>query len=121
VIDQHLDEELTLVRQQFDRELRIVHYTPLLQQLIHVWPHDRGRPISDLTTSLDYRELTGDIRQVLDTLAPIECEVSDRAGRVFLARVLPHRSGDAVIGAVVTFVDITYVRGIAVRRRAAGR
>jgi chemotaxis methyl-accepting protein methylase len=104
-----------------DRELRILHYTPPLQQLIHVWPHDRGRPISDLTSCLDYRELAGDLRQVLDTLAPIECEVSDRVGRLFLARVLPYRSGDAVIGAVVTFVDITYVRGAALRRRAAGR
>lgn len=103
-----------------DRELRIQHHTPPLQQLIHVWPHDRGRPISDLTSCLDYRELAGDLRQVLDTLAPIECEVCDRSGRPFLVRLSPHRSGDEVVGAVATFVDITHVRGAAVHRRAAG-
>ncbi|HEX8112923.1 MAG TPA: PAS domain-containing protein, partial [Kofleriaceae bacterium] len=103
-----------------DRELRIQHHTPPLQQLIHVWPHDRGRPISDLASCLEYRELAGDLRQVLDTLAPIECEVCDRTGRPFLVRLSPHRSGDEVIGAVATFIDIAHVRGAAVQRRAAG-
>jgi chemotaxis methyl-accepting protein methylase len=104
-----------------DRELRILHHTPPLQQLIHVWPHDHGRPISDLTSSLEYRELAGDLRQVLDTLAPIECEIRDRTGRPFLVRLAPHRSGSEVIGAVATFVDITQVRGAAMQRRAAAR
>jgi chemotaxis methyl-accepting protein methylase len=104
-----------------DRELRIQHHTPPLQQLIHVWPHDRGRPISDLTSCLDYRELAGDLRQVVDTLAPIECEVCDRTGRPFLVRLSPHRRGDEVVGAVATFIDIAHVRGTAVQRRAAGR
>lgn len=104
-----------------DRDLRIQHHTPPLQQLIHVWPHDRGRPISDLTSCLDYRELAGDLRQVVDTLAPIECEVCDRTGRPFLVRMSPHRRGDEVIGAVATFIDIAHVRGTAVQRRAAGR
>jgi hypothetical protein len=35
-----------------DRELRVLHYTPPLQELLHVWPHDRGRPIGDLTSCL---------------------------------------------------------------------
>ena len=104
-----------------DRELRIQHHTPPLQQLIHVWPHDHGRPISDLATCLEYRELAGDLRQVLDTLAPIECEIRDRTGRPFLVRLSPHRSGDEVIGAVATFVDITQMRGTALQRRAAAR
>jgi chemotaxis methyl-accepting protein methylase len=103
-----------------DRELRIQHHTPPLRQLIHVWPHDRGRPISDLTSCLDYRELAGDLRHVVDTLAPIECEVCDRTGRPFLVRLSPHRRGDEVIGAVATFIDIAHVRGTAVQRRAAG-
>jgi two-component system CheB/CheR fusion protein len=101
-----------------DRELRIQHHTPSLQQIIHVWPHDRGRPIGDLTSCLGYRELAGDLRQVLDTLAPIECEICDRSGRPFLVRLSPHRSGGEVVGAVATFVDITHVRGAAVNRRA---
>lgn len=104
-----------------DRELRIQHHTPPLEQLIHVWPHDHGRPISDLATCLEYREFAGDLRQVLDTLAPIECEIRDRTGRPFLVRLSPHRSGDEVIGAVATFVDITQVRGTAMQRRAAAR
>jgi chemotaxis methyl-accepting protein methylase len=103
-----------------DRELRIQHHTPSLRQLIHVWPHDRGRPISDLTSCLDYRELAVDLRQVVDTLAPIECEVCDRAGRPFLVRLSPHRRGDEVVGAVATFIDIAHVRGAAVQRRAVG-
>lgn len=104
-----------------DRELRIQHHTPPLQQLIHVWPHDHGRPISDLTSCLEYRELAGDLRQVLDTLAPIECEIRDRTGRPFLVRLSPHRSGNEVVGAVATFVEITQLRGAAMQRRAAAR
>jgi len=103
-----------------DRELRIQHHTPPLQQLIQVWPHDRGRPIGDLTSCLDYRELAVDLRQVVDTLASIECEVCDRTGRPFLVRLSPHRRGDEVVGAVATFIDIAHVRGIAAPRRAAG-
>jgi chemotaxis methyl-accepting protein methylase len=101
-----------------DRELRIQHHTPPLEQLIHVWPHDRGRPIADLTSCLDYRELAGDLRQVLDTRAPIESEICDRSGRPFLVRLSPHCSGGEVVGAVATFVDLTQVLGAGVNRRA---
>jgi chemotaxis methyl-accepting protein methylase len=104
-----------------DRDLRIVHHTPSLQELIRVWPHDRGRRIDDLASCLDYRELAGDLRQVLDTQAPIECEVFDRTGRPLLARLAPHRRGDEVIGAVVTFVDVTCMHGPTVHHQAAHR
>jgi PAS domain S-box-containing protein len=91
-----------------DRDLRILRFTPKLGELFNVRQTDRGRPISDLTARIGYPELRTDAAQVLGRLSPIERELRDEAGRWYLTRVLPYRSGDDKIeGVVITFVDIT--------------
>ncbi len=89
------------------RDLRILRFTPKLNDLFNILATDRGRPISDLTHRLGYPELNEDAESVLSRLIPIEREVQDETGRWYLVRLLPYRSADDYIGGVViTFVDI---------------
>ncbi|HEY3455074.1 MAG TPA: chemotaxis protein CheB [Bryobacteraceae bacterium] len=91
-----------------DRELRILRFTPRVEDLFNVRLTDRGRPIFDLTHRLGYDELRKDADSVLSRLVPIEREVRDENGSWYLARVLPYRStDDRIQGVVITFTDIT--------------
>ncbi len=95
-----------------DRQLRIKRYTASAQEVFNLIPTDEGRPLSDLTHTLHYPQLTEDAQQVLRNLHRHEREVSS-GGRWFLARILPYRTiEDYIDGVVLTFVDIT------ARRRA---
>ncbi|GHC84487.1 hypothetical protein GCM10007320_28950 [Pseudorhodoferax aquiterrae] len=107
--DMHNLMDATAIATVFlDRELRITRFTPSAVALFNLIPTDVGRPLSDLTSHLDYPELGSDAARVLERLAPIEHEVDEAGGNRFLVRMLPYRTLDEHIGGVVlTFVDIT--------------
>lgn len=91
-----------------DRELRILRFTPKIEQLFNVRFSDRGRSLADFTSRIGYDDLCADARQVLERLMPIERETEDDRGRWCLSRVLPYRSqDDRIEGVVITFVEIT--------------
>src|SRR6185503_14024934 len=91
-----------------DRNLRVKRFTPSAGQLFNIISSDVGRPITHLTHKLDYPRLSEDAKQVLETLARIECEVQSVEGRWYIARLLPYRTmEDRIDGVVLTFVDIT--------------
>ncbi|MBR9977142.1 MAG: PAS domain-containing protein [Bacteroidetes bacterium] len=91
-----------------DRELRIVRFTPKLAEIFNVRPADQGRPISDLTHRLGYRDFMEDAQTVLERLTAVEREVQDEKGQWYLTRVLPYRTADDRIeGVVVNFIDIS--------------
>jgi two-component system, chemotaxis family, CheB/CheR fusion protein len=91
-----------------DRDLCIMRFTPSAVDLFSIIPSDVGRPLGDLQHRLAYPELLGDASRVLQHLAPVEREVCDTIGRLFLARLLPYRTtDDRIAGIVLTFVDIT--------------
>jgi two-component system, chemotaxis family, CheB/CheR fusion protein len=91
-----------------DRDLRIKRFTPSSTGLFNLIRSDVGRPLSDLTTSLEYPDITDDAASVLSRLSPVEREVRDTNGRWFLARMLPYRTAeDQIAGIVITCVDIT--------------
>ncbi|MEX1049529.1 MAG: chemotaxis protein CheB [Akkermansiaceae bacterium] len=91
-----------------DRDLRIKRFTPSSTGLFNFIPSDINRPLSDLTTSLDYPDISQDAAGVLTLLSPVEREVRDAFGRWFLARILPYRTAEEQIaGVVITCVDIT--------------
>jgi two-component system CheB/CheR fusion protein len=91
-----------------DRELRIKRFTPSSTGLFNFIPSDINRPLSDLTTTLDYSDISQDAAGVLTRLSPVEREVRDITGRWFLARMLPYRTAeDQIAGVVITCVDIT--------------
>jgi two-component system, chemotaxis family, CheB/CheR fusion protein len=91
-----------------DRVLRIQRYTPAAVNLFSLIPTDIGRPLSDLSHTLDDDFIVADAERVLGRLAPIERECRSKDGRWFISRVLPYRTAeDQISGVVLTFVDIT--------------
>jgi two-component system CheB/CheR fusion protein len=90
-------------------DLRVSNFTPAMTDLFHLRENDRGRPLTEIVSRIDYVELESDVERVLRTLAPIEKEVSiPQDGSTFIMRLRPYRTVDNVIdGVVITFVDIT--------------
>jgi two-component system CheB/CheR fusion protein len=90
-----------------DRELAITRYTPSAVDLFHLIPSDVGRPLAHLKHQLEYPGLIPDAEQVLQTLVPIEREVSSN-GDWYLARLQPYRTlEDHIAGAMLTLVNVT--------------
>lgn len=92
-----------------DRGLRIKRYTPTAEELFHILPSDVGRPLTHVAHRLEYPDLHGDARQVLDALTEVTREISTRnLERWFEARLYPYRTlDDRIDGVVLTFVDIS--------------
>jgi two-component system CheB/CheR fusion protein len=92
-----------------DRAFAVRNYTPATTRLYAIRPRDIGRPISDLSTRLDYRGVAEDAAQVDADLHAVEREVRIEAtGEAFLLRMKPYRTTDNRLdGYVLAFVDIT--------------
>jgi len=97
-----------------DKSLHVRRFTERARKVISLRDGDVGRPLGDLTTSLDYPTLEEDVRDMLRTLVVSEKQVSSREGRWYAVRIMPYRTHDDVIdGAVITFVDVSAAKGIA--------
>jgi two-component system, chemotaxis family, CheB/CheR fusion protein len=107
--DMHNLMDATAIATVFlDRELRITRYTPSAVSLFNLIPTDVGRPLTDLTTHLQYPEMGIDAMRVLERLVPVEREVGQADGSWYLARLLPYRTiEDRIAGVVLSFVNIT--------------
>lgn len=91
-----------------DQNLNLRRFTDRASKIISIREGDIGRPLSDLTTSLEYPELNDDARSTLSTLAFSEKQVTTTDGRWFTVRIMPYRRLDNVIdGVVITLLDIT--------------
>ena len=91
-----------------DQKLNVRRYTERAAKIISLRESDIGRPLSDLTTSLQYPALQDDAHETLRTLIFSEKQILTSDGRWFSVRIMPYRRLDNVIdGAVITFVDIT--------------
>ncbi len=91
-----------------DRDLRILRFTPKVNELFSIRPTDQGRPLADMASRLGDSHLLKSAREVLETLVPVERESRDELGRWYLTRILPYRSNeDRIEGVVITFIDIT--------------
>lgn len=91
-----------------DQNLNVRRYTDRAANIINLRESDIGRPLSDLTTSLQYPSLHEDALQTLRTLVFVEKQVTTSDGRWFSARIMPYRRLDNMIdGVVITLVDIT--------------
>ena len=91
-----------------DRKLRVKLTTPGVREVFNLVPHDTGRSLSDITSSLLYPTLAEDLEGVLHSLRTIEREVPSVTGAWYLARVLPYRTADDhIAGVVLTFQDIS--------------
>lgn len=102
-----------------DRDLNVRRYTERAVGIINLRESDVGRPLSDLTTSLDYPELQHDAMQTLRTLQPTDKQVQSSDDRWFFVRIMPYRRLDDVIdGVVITLVDISETKKIEQSLRA---
>ncbi|MDI1302594.1 MAG: chemotaxis protein CheB [bacterium] len=91
-----------------DQNLNVRRYTERAAKIINLRESDVGRPLSDLTSSLQYPALHDDALETLRTLVFSEKQIPTSDGRWFTVRIMPYRRLDNVIdGVVVTFVDIS--------------
>ncbi|MCX7004519.1 MAG: PAS domain S-box protein [bacterium] len=95
-----------------DDRVRILRFTPAATQVINVIHSDAGRPLGHVTTNLvGYDRLVADVQAVLATLVPVDVEVQTTPGMWYLLRIRPYRTmQNEIVGAVITFVDITEIQ-----------
>ncbi|MCX2861047.1 PAS domain-containing protein [Paucibacter sp. PLA-PC-4] len=105
-----------------DQGLNVRRFTERASKLINLRDSDIGRPLSDLTTSLQYPDLHEDAHETLRTLVFSEKQILSSDQRWFSVRIMPYRRLDNVIdGAVITFVDITATKELEARLRLASK
>jgi two-component system, chemotaxis family, CheB/CheR fusion protein len=92
-----------------DRNLEIRSFTPAVTQLFNLIPSDRGRPLTDIVSRIDYPDLERDMRRVCAGKVVTERTVSHLSGTgYYLARILPYRApNNQIDGVLLTFVDVT--------------
>jgi two-component system CheB/CheR fusion protein len=92
-----------------DRDQIIRSFTPTMTSLFNLIAGDRGRPLTDIASSLVKGDLKRDVQAVLERGEVIERNVSRADGQShYLMRVHPYRGHDNKIdGAVLTFVDVS--------------
>ncbi|WP_328285775.1 PAS domain-containing protein [Rhizobium mesoamericanum] len=92
-----------------DRQLVIRTFTPAAASFFNLRPTDVGRPLTDLSSQIDYPHLKDDIRAVFESGHSRDHQLArDGKGMHHLVRLIPYKvSGDAIDGVVVTLLDVT--------------
>jgi two-component system CheB/CheR fusion protein len=92
-----------------DTHLFIRSFTPAATAIFKLIPSDRGRPLTDIVSSLDTGDLKGEIQRVLKTGETIERRIARSDGTAqYFTRIIPYMSErSAIEGVLVTFFDVT--------------
>jgi two-component system CheB/CheR fusion protein len=91
-----------------DNRLCVKRFTPAAQRVFRLIASDAGRPLADLTNSLDYPDLGADAERVLETLAPVEREIHSSDGSSYSLRIRLYRtSRNAIEGLMLVFNDVS--------------
>jgi two-component system CheB/CheR fusion protein len=89
------------------RDLRVRRFTPMAEKKFNLIPSDIGRPLSQISTTLQCPELATLITETIDTVSPVERTVQDDKGETYLLRIRPYKTPDNRIdGAVVALFDL---------------
>lgn len=102
--------ESTLIATIFlDRNLVIRNFTPAASAFFNLRSADIGRPLTDLTSRLQYPELKQHIDTVFGSGEVLEHQLArDDQGKYYLVRLIPYRNdGGRTDGVVVTLIDVT--------------
>src|SRR5690606_25272071 len=85
------------------------------RHLFNLIPSDTGRPLTDIASTIEDKELLSDAEAVLLDLQPRERHVRSKSGdRHYQRRVLPYRTTDERIeGVVITYADVTELQRLA--------
>ncbi len=96
-----------------DRNLVIRKFTPSIKQQINLIETDIGRPINHLSYNIRHENLIEDIGAVLESSQVVQKEIETRNGKYYLMKIQPYlRQDKRVDGAIVSFVDISEVKGL---------
>ena len=96
-----------------DNNLKIKRFTPYATKIANLIQSDAGRPITDIVTNLEYKDMIKDVKDVLQTLVLKETQVQTRDGTWYLMRIIPYRTANNIIdGVVITFPDITELKNM---------
>ncbi|MDX3977462.1 CheR family methyltransferase [Shinella sp.] len=92
-----------------DRNLVIRNFTPTASNFFKVRGSDVGRPLTELSSDIDYPELKSHIAEVFASGQNRDHHLSrDGNGRHYLARLIPYRGDNNKIdGVIVTLIDVT--------------
>lgn len=91
-----------------DERLVIRRFTREAAKVYRLIASDEGRPLEDIKSDLENKDLLAKAQRVLDSLIPYESELRTEDGAWYLARIQPYRTLDNIIqGVVVTFTDIS--------------
>lgn len=94
-----------------NNDLKIKRYTPKAAEIIKLTPSDIGRPLSHLSSTLVYKGLEKDMKDVIIKLIPIEISLSTTNSKWYSLRITPYRTNDNFIeGIVLTFIDISKLK-----------
>lgn len=93
-------------------DLTIKRFSPDASQLFRLIDSDVGRPITDIAPMFAADELVADVEQALRTQSSSQREVRRLDADVwYLQRIQPYRTTEnVVVGAVITFIDITALK-----------
>jgi two-component system CheB/CheR fusion protein len=88
-------------------DLRIRRFTPMAEKVLNLIPGDLDRPIGHIKPNIDCADLEQLILDSIDTVEPVEREVTDPSGRWYSLRIRPYKNVENKIdGAVLTLFDI---------------
>jgi two-component system CheB/CheR fusion protein len=92
-----------------DKNLVIRSFTPAVTQIFNLISGDRGRPLSDIVSRLETKDLARDVQTVFKRGEVVERNVRRIDGEAeYLMRILPYRNLKQVIdGVLVTFNDVS--------------
>ncbi len=91
-----------------DKDIKIKRFTKETIKLINLIPSDVGRPLKDIVSNVEYDNMIGDIKDVMDRVIYKEKEVRTKDGKWYLVRIIPYKTLENIIdGAVITFTDIS--------------
>ncbi|GAK58733.1 conserved hypothetical CheR like methyltransferase protein [Candidatus Vecturithrix granuli] len=103
-----------------DCSLRIKRFTPSMAKIFNLIQSDVGRPMSDITSTIDNEQLYQDAKEVLDTLIRKEQEILTKNGAWYSIRIMPYRTVENVIdGVVMSFVDVSQLKQAEIAERDA--
>ncbi len=91
-----------------DDKLQLTRFSPDAAQIFRLRDTDIGRPLEDLTHTLEYPALMDDLRHTLNSSRAMENDVMGPGQRHFMVRMLPYQiPSSSSRGVVLTFMDVT--------------
>ena len=96
-----------------DKNLLIRKYTPAATHQVNLIETDIGRPINHISNNIRFDKMVQEIKDVINTKVSFEKEIQLENNKWFFMKISPYiRQDKRVDGAVVSFVEISAVKGL---------